>query len=104
MSYVNLQSISWGSAPVIGVAFAYDYQRSGANMLYRVRVTVSPVGGGSYFGYPIYVDLSLEGSKLVSGAVVKAASPNTWSSSIVYESGWMSVCKTSGVTALTIRL
>ena len=24
------------------------------NNLYRVRITVAPVGGGSYFGYPIH--------------------------------------------------
>ena len=104
MSYVNLKTDTWGSGPAIGVAFDYDSQRSGTNMLYRVRVTISPVGGGSYFGYPIYVNLSLEGTTLVSGATIKAANPNTWSSAIVYESGWISVYKTSGSAALTVRL
>jgi len=104
MSYVNLGSVSWGSAPTIGVVFAYDYQRNGTNMLYRVRVTVSPVSGSSYFGYPIYVNLSLDGSAVISGETVKAAGPSTWTGNIVYESGWMSLYKTSGTTALSIRL
>ena len=104
MSYTELDSVTWGSAPAIGVGFGYDQQRSGANMLYRVRITVAPVGGGSYFGYPIYADLSLDGDRLFSGVSLKAASPSTWAGAITWESGWMSICKTAGTTALTVHL
>ena len=55
MSYTTLDSIQWGGTPLIGVSFAYEGQRSGSSMQYRIRVTIDPLTGASYFGYPIYL-------------------------------------------------
>ena len=102
---VTLDTVNWGSAPNIGVTFSYDSQRAGRDMRYRIRAALSPVTGGSYFGYPVYIALYLDGACAVSGDTVKAASPDRWSSAIEYDSGWLTVSgKSGGTTALTVRL
>ena len=72
---ITLDTVNWGSAPSIGVTFSYDSQRSGQDMRYRICASLAPVTGGSYFGYPIYISLYLDGDCAVSGDTVKAASP-----------------------------
>ena len=47
MSYTTLDSIQWGGTPLIGVSFAYEGQRSGSSMQYRIRVTIDPLTGAS---------------------------------------------------------
>lgn len=105
MSYTSLGTVNWGSGPVIPVTVSYDYQRAGTTMQYRIRVSLAAITGGSYFGYPIYLGLTLDGSAVVGGYTVKAASPSQWSSAITYDSGWVNVYgKTSGTTALRVHL
>ena len=70
---ITLDTVNWGSAPSIGVTFSYDSQRSGQDMRYRIYASLAPVTGGSYFGYPIYISLYLDGDCAVSGSTVKAA-------------------------------
>ena len=53
MSYTALDSIQWGGTPKIGVSFGYDSRRAGGDMQYRIYVTVAPLTGAAYFGYPI---------------------------------------------------
>ena len=67
MSYTTLDSIQWGGTPLIGVSFAYEGQRSGSSMQYRIRVTIDPLTGASYFGYPIYLSVYVDGSGVTSG-------------------------------------
>lgn len=97
--------IQWGSSPVITASFEYEHRRSGQDMQYRVKVTISPLtSSGSYFGYPIYSQISLAGS-VVDSQTLKAASPSTWSSAITHTTSWFTVSnKTSGTTALAIRI
>ena len=105
MAYIALDSGKWGSGPQIPISFYYEYQRSGTSMQYKVKIVFGAITGSSYFGYPIYVDLSLDGTKKVAQYTAKSASPSQWSSAITYESGWLTVAnKTEGTTALTIRL
>ena len=102
---ITLDTVNWGSAPNIGVTLAYDSQRSGQDMRYRIYASLAPVTGGSYFGSPVYISLYLDGDCAVSGGTVKAASPDRWSSAIEYDSGWITVSgKSGGTTALTVRL
>ena len=98
-------SVQWGSSPVITASFSYEHRRSVSDMQYRISVTINPLtSSGSYFGYPIYAQLTLAGS-VVASTTLKAASPSTWSNAITYTSGWFTVSnKTSGTTALAIRL
>lgn len=106
MAYTTLASTTWGTAsPTINVEFAYQAARSGANMVYDVRVTVKalPSTGGRYFGYPIYCDILLDSNTVDSGHTLKNASPSNWTSDIVYTPQF-SIQKTSGETQLGIKL
>ena len=102
-------SIAWGSsAPTITFSASYEMQRSGANMQYKVNVDFDALTNayGRYFGYPIYLDIKLDGTTVVSSQQLKAASPSNWSAGdVAYHSSWLTVSnKTSGTTALKIKL
>lgn len=101
---ITLGSEVWGSGPKIPMEFAYEKQRSGADMQYRVRVTISTLSGTSYFGYPIYLALTMDGvSRVVT--TLKNASPSQWSSAITYTSPWYTVAnKTSGSTSVVFNV
>ncbi len=99
-----LETVTWGTAPVITAHLSYERRRAGADMEYRVQVDIDPVSGASYFGYPIYLDLTVAGVKHLT-ATLKNAYPSRWSSAISYVSAWYSVSnKVSGTTPLDIRL
>lgn len=101
---ISLGSITWGTGPEIPMTFAYEKQRSGSDMQYRVNVTISPLSGTKYFGYPIYLDLTMDGVNKGS-ATVKSATPYQWSSAITYTSPWYTVSgKINGTTSLVIRM
>ena len=106
MAYKNLGSIVWGSGPNITGSIAYDYQRSGADMQYKVKVTIHTLPySDSYFGYPIYATIKLDGTAKVTGHRIKAASPSVWEEALVYETGWLTVSgKSSGTTVLSVNL
>ena len=106
MAYKNLGSIVWGSGPNITGSIAYDYQRSGTDMQYKVKVTIHTLPySDSYFGYPIYATIKLDGTAKVTGHRIKAASPSVWEEALVYETGWLTVSgKSSGTTALSVSL
>lgn len=101
---VTLASFNWGTSPKIPVTFAYEHQRSGADMQYRVQVTIGTIGSSSYFGYPIYMKLTMDGT-LRETTTLKATSPSQWSSAITYTSPWYTVSnKTSGTTVVSFNL
>ena len=101
---ITLASFNWGTGPKIPVTFAYEHQRSGADMQYRVQVTIGTIGSSSYFGYPIYIKLTMDGT-LRETTTLKSASPNQWSSAITYTSPWYTVSnKTSGTTVVSFNL
>ena len=102
---ITLASFNWGSGPKIPVTFAYERQRSGADMQYRVQVIIGELStSSSYFGYPIYLKLTMDGA-LRETTTLKATSPNQWSSAISYISPWYTVSnKTSGTTVVSFNL
>ena len=102
---ITLTSFNWGSGPKIPVTFAYERQRSGADMQYRVQVILGELTtSSSYFGYPIYMKLTMDGT-LRETTTLKAASPSQWSSAITYTSPWYTVSnKTSGTTVVSFNL
>ena len=102
---ISLGSAIWGSnSPSISASFAYEKQRSGADMKYRVQVTIGSVTGSHYFGYPIYLQLSI-GGELKETRTLKEASPNRWSSAITYTSPWYTVTnKTTGTTPVSFKV
>lgn len=100
-------SVTWGASygsPTITVSYYYEYKRVGADMQYRVQITINPVSGIRYFGYPIYAEVSLDGN-LKNSATLKNASPSQWTSAITYTTPWLTATgKTTGSTALLIKL
>ena len=102
---ITLASFNWGTGPKIPVTFAYEHQRSGADMQYRVQVSLGELTtSSSYFGYPIYMKLTIGGT-LCETTTLKAASPSQWSSAITYTSPWYTVSnKTSGTTVVSFNL
>lgn len=101
---IALELVNWGSAPAIPVLFAYEKRRSGADMQYRVQVQIYGVNGGSYFGYPIYMDLAIA-SKKVDSVTMKPANPSQWWTAITYISEWHTVSnKISGTTSVSIKM
>lgn len=104
MAWVNLATVGWGSQPTINCNFQYDRRRNGSAMEYQVWIGVNSDYRSLYFGYPIYADIWINGSKIAS-TTIKNASPSNFSSRLEYYSAWTSVAnKTSGSTSLKIRL
>lgn len=100
---IALALVNWGSAPEIPIAFAYEKKRSGADMQYRVQVTIGAVVGDHYFGYPIYIDLSIDGKK-VDTRTLKDASPSRWQT-FTYTSEWHTVSnRNSGTTPVSFKM
>ena len=100
----NLGTVSWGSSPTIDISLSYNYYRSGANMVYAVYVSVQPVTGVHYFGYPIYISVTMDGAAHGSGTI-KSASPSQWSSALSWSTGDQTINnKTSGTTSLKVRI
>lgn len=107
MAWQAIAGTTWGTSPTIGTAFYFDMQRSGADMQYRVRIEMAPlrVGGASWFGYPIYFSVYVNGGAIAEGGTLKPASPPQWDYTLAWESGWTTVPgKVSGTTPLSIRL
>lgn len=105
MAYTQIYSGRWGGnvEPYIDVTVWYDLRRSGAVQQYRFKTTVARETTTSYFGYPIYQDVTLDGTKKDS-KTLKSASPSQFAA-ITYETGWIDVAnKTTGTTALALRL
>lgn len=100
--------VRWGTAsPAIYFDVSYTATRSGANMVYTVNVDFQALSSayGRYFGYPIYLDLSLDGVTKVSKATVKNPSPSNWSAGqVYYHSTSFSVAKTTGTTTLGLKI
>jgi hypothetical protein len=95
---------TWGSSPTITFDFSYEKKREGSTQYYKVTVSCDPLTGTHYFGYPIYLEIKLDGTQKAT-KTLKTASPSQWSSSISYTTGWLAVQnKTSGTTALAIRI
>lgn len=107
MAFIQLGAPSnFGSetSPMIGLIFAYEKKRSGADMQYRFRITVKAVSGSSYFGYNIVCTPTIAGSKKTA-ITLKANSPSQWTSNIVYTSSWYTVKnKTTGTTAISFAM
>ena len=104
-------SVQWGTqTPAIYFDVSYTASRSGANMLYTVNVDFAALTNnyGRYFGYPIYLDLSLDGVAKVTGTTVKNASPGNWSAGQVYYHSPtqtpFSVAKTTGTVSLVLKI
>lgn len=98
-------NVRWTSGnPAIYLTYDYEKQRDGADMLYRLQITVSAISSASSFGYPIYGKVLINGST-VETKTIKNASPSRWSNALVWVTGWHRVNnKTSGSTPVSINI
>ena len=97
-------NVTWGSGPTNTFDFSYEKKREGSSQYYKITVVCDPLTGGSYFGYPIYLEIKLAGTTKATHTI-KAASPSQWSTALTYTTGWLEVQnKTSGTTTLAIRV
>lgn len=95
--------VQWGSSPKMYFDFSYEKKRDGSTQYYTITVSCRALTGSSYFGYPIYIQIFLDGIEKTS-YTLKNASPNQWSAAITSTTDWLAVSnKTSGTTALSIR-
>lgn len=96
--------VNWGSAPTNYFDFSYEKKRDGATQYYSITVSCRPCTGYSYFGYPIYLELKLDGTTAATHTL-KPAYPSQWTSALTYTTGWLAVPnKTDGTTSLAIRI
>ena len=96
--------VQWGSGPKIYFDFSYEKKREGSTQYYNISVSCDALTGDHYFGYPIYLEIFLDGAEVAS-KTLKNASPSKWSSALTYSTGWLALSnKTSGTTALKIRI
>lgn len=104
MAWTNLATVGWGSQPTINCNFQYDRRRNGSAMEYQIWLGINSDYRSIYFGYPIYADIWVNGSK-VETTTIKNTSPSNFSNRLEYYSSWVTVAnKTSGSTSLKIRL
>ena len=97
-------NVQWGSSPKIYFDFSYEKKRDGSTQYYKVSVSCRPLTGDSFFGYPIYVQISLDGASKATNTL-KNSTPDKWENAIAYTTGWLAVNnKVSGTTALKIRI
>ena len=96
--------VKWGGSPTNYFNFSYTKQRSGTTQQYKITVECEPCYGESYFGYPIYLEISVNGS-VAATKTLKQSSPSRWTSALTYTTDWISVAnKTTGTTPLKIRV
>lgn len=96
-------NVSWGTAPINYFTFAYESERVQSTMRYKLQIDCAPCSGASYFGYPIYLEISLDG-KVLDTHTLKTASPRQWSAALTYTTGWLEISKATGTVALVIRI
>ena len=99
-------NVQWSSeSPRISFDFSYEKKREGSTQYYAITVSCRPLlTAESFYGYPINVQIFLDGVEKTSFNL-KGASPQYWSSAISHATGWLEVAnKTSGTTAIAIRV
>ena len=103
MAFKTIASgVWWGDSPTIYFTFAYDKYRSGADMFYKIKTTISSVSGAAYFGYNIVQDTNCGGA--TNRYWIKDSDPSQWSS-YSRETPWLKVSnKTSGSVPLSINI
>ena len=98
--------VQWTSeSPKIYFDFSYEKKREGSTQYYAITVSCQPLlSAESYYGYPINVQIFLDGVEKTSFNL-KSTSPQYWSSAISYATSWLGVAnKASGTTTIAIRV
>lgn len=106
MAYTKLGDITWSaSSPKITGSIYYNYQRSGADMQYKVKIILDKLlYADSAYGYNILATIRLDGATKISAHQIKGNGTYA-SGGYTYETGWLTVSnKTSGKTTLNVNI
>ena len=106
MAYTKLADITWSaSSPTITGSIYYNYQRSGADMQYKVKIVLDKLlYADSAYGYNILATIKLDGTTKISAHQIKGNGTYA-SGGYTYETGWLTVAnKTTGTTALSVNI
>ena len=106
MAYTKLADITWSaSSPKITGSIYYNYQRSGADMQYKVKIVLDKLlYADSAYGYNILATIRLDGATKISAHQIKGNGTYA-SGGYTYETGWLTVAnKTTGTTALSVNI
>lgn len=105
MATTLASGVRWTSSnPAILLDFSYTSSRSGSDMAYTVTVSCRALTGNSFFGYPINLEIRLDGGSPTTQQL-KAASPSQWTGALSYTTPSLTVKgKTSGSTTLSVRV
>lgn len=106
MAYTKLADITWSaSSPKITGSIYYNYQRSGADMQYKVKIVLDKLlYADSAYGYNILATIKLDGTTKISAHQIKGNGTYA-SGGYTYETGWLTVAnKTTGTTALSVNI
>lgn len=98
--------VKWGTEPTLLFNFSYGSQRVGTTQYYKIKTECEPlpVAGVHYFGYPIYIEITVNG-KIAATKTLKNITPYRWDDVLTYTTGWISVeNKTTGATPIVIRI
>lgn len=71
------------TVPSISVRFEYEYKTENGKIYYRIAAIIGTLPERTYFPYNLKVDISVWGKKVVTGGVLKQASPKYWNEEIV---------------------
>ena len=106
MAYTKLADITWSaSSPKITGSIYYNYQRSGADMQYKVKIVLDKLlYADSAYGYNILATIKLDGTTKISAHQIKGNGTYA-SGGYTYETGGLTVAgKTTGTTALSVNI
>jgi hypothetical protein len=101
MAFVSFGTQNLRYQPTINITLEVESQTVGVQGQVRFRTSISSVYGLSYYGYTIRQTIVVGGQQLQVNYVLKANSPNTWTSPIVYTSPWFNYTGSSFTLQIT---
>ena len=89
--------------PAITCTLTYETKRENNTVFYRFKVEIQP-NNTTAFAYNLKLDITLNGSKILSGGALKDIQPSKWSSAysryFPYQTGWYQVSNSGSAETL----
>lgn len=89
--------------PAITCTLTYETKRENNTVFYRFKVEIQP-NNTTAFAYNLKLDITLNGSKILSGGALKDIQPSKWSSAysryFPHQTGWYQVSNSGSAETL----